>query len=140
MVYIDMNMARAGVVKHPAEWPFCGYNQLLGNRKRFTLINVPALMHLMKINSADELKATYAEWIKNTLDHGNLWWESLWTESVAVGSQEFVKRTAAALGIKSKGKKRLTWAEHGNCARKGRLIGIFLSHKTGIQDQIISNN
>ncbi len=22
MVYIDMNMVRAGVVKHPAEWPF----------------------------------------------------------------------------------------------------------------------
>ena len=22
---IDMNMVRAGVVKHPAEWLFCGY-------------------------------------------------------------------------------------------------------------------
>jgi len=113
MVYIDMNMVRAGVVKHPAEWPCCGYNEILGNRKRFTLINVPALMHLMKINSVDELKATYAEWIKNTLDHGNLWRESLWTESVAVGSQEFVKRTAAALGIRSRGKKLIdlggTW-------------------------------
>jgi putative transposase len=62
-------------------------------------------MHLMKISSADELKATYAELIKNTLDHGNMRRESLWTESVAVGSQEFVKRTAAALGIRSRGKK-----------------------------------
>jgi len=113
MVYIDMNMVRAGIVKHPAEWPFCGYNEILGNRKRFTLINVPALMNLMRINSIDELKATYTEWIKNTLDHGKLWRESLWTESVAVGSQEFVKRTAVALGIRSRGKKLIdlggTW-------------------------------
>ena len=28
MVYIDLNMVRAGVVRHPALWPFNGYNEI----------------------------------------------------------------------------------------------------------------
>ncbi len=28
LVYIDLNMVRAGVVKHPSEWPFGGYNEI----------------------------------------------------------------------------------------------------------------
>ena len=28
MVYIDTNMVRAGVVSHPSEWPFSGYNEI----------------------------------------------------------------------------------------------------------------
>lgn len=28
IVYIDLNMVRAGVVAHPSEWPFCGYNEV----------------------------------------------------------------------------------------------------------------
>ena len=28
MVYVDLNMVRAGVVTHPSEWPFCAYNEI----------------------------------------------------------------------------------------------------------------
>jgi hypothetical protein len=28
MVYIDLNMVRAGGVNHPSEWPFSGYNEI----------------------------------------------------------------------------------------------------------------
>ncbi|MCK5255634.1 MAG: hypothetical protein KAQ81_06395, partial [Deltaproteobacteria bacterium] len=28
LVYIDLNMVRAGVVQHPSEWPFSGYNEI----------------------------------------------------------------------------------------------------------------
>ena len=34
MLYIDMNMARAGVVSHPNEWPFCGYNEIQKPKQR----------------------------------------------------------------------------------------------------------
>ena len=27
LVYIDLNMVRAGVVNHPSEWPFSGYGE-----------------------------------------------------------------------------------------------------------------
>src|SRR4030066_1954060 len=39
MVYIDLNMVRAGVVTHPFEWPFGGYNEILSPRRRYGLIN-----------------------------------------------------------------------------------------------------
>ena len=28
MIYIDLNMVRAGVVDHPSEYEFCGYNEI----------------------------------------------------------------------------------------------------------------
>jgi hypothetical protein len=39
MVYIDTNMVRAGVVSHPSMWPFSGYNQIQGPRKKNILID-----------------------------------------------------------------------------------------------------
>ena len=33
MVYIDLNMVRAGVVKRPEEWTFCGYSEIQNPRK-----------------------------------------------------------------------------------------------------------
>ena len=33
LVYIDLNMVRAGVVKHPADWPFGGYCESSNHRK-----------------------------------------------------------------------------------------------------------
>jgi putative transposase len=28
LVYIDLNMVRAGIVSHPSEWPYGGYNEI----------------------------------------------------------------------------------------------------------------
>lgn len=39
IVYIDMNMVRAGVVSHPSEWEFCGYNEIQEPRQRYSLID-----------------------------------------------------------------------------------------------------
>ena len=32
LVYIDMNMVRTGVVSHPSEWKFCGFNEIQNPR------------------------------------------------------------------------------------------------------------
>jgi len=37
--YIDLNMVRAGVVSHPREWNWTGYEELVGERKRYRLID-----------------------------------------------------------------------------------------------------
>ena len=34
LVYIDLNMVRAGVVHRPSEWPFCGYNEIQKPKKK----------------------------------------------------------------------------------------------------------
>jgi hypothetical protein len=46
MVYMDMNMVRAGVVKHPAEWPLCGYVEIQNPRQRYSLIDFKRLIPL----------------------------------------------------------------------------------------------
>ena len=39
LVYIDLNMVRAGVVRHPSEWPFGGYNEIQEPKRKKILIN-----------------------------------------------------------------------------------------------------
>ena len=40
MVYMGLNMVRAGMVTHPSEWPFSGYNEIQNPRQTysFTLV------------------------------------------------------------------------------------------------------
>ena len=38
MVYVDVNMVRAGVVTHPREWPWCGYQEISGARTRYCIV------------------------------------------------------------------------------------------------------
>ena len=39
MKYVELNMARCGVVKHPGEWAWSGYAELMGCRKRNRLLD-----------------------------------------------------------------------------------------------------
>ena len=38
--YIDLNMVRAGVVAHPEQWAWTGYQELMGQRKRYRLLRI----------------------------------------------------------------------------------------------------
>jgi len=40
ITYIDLNMVRAGVVEHPTQWEFCGYNEIQNPEKEALLILV----------------------------------------------------------------------------------------------------
>ena len=44
MAYIELNMVRAGAVKHPRDWKFCGYNKILDPPRRYGLIDRKALL------------------------------------------------------------------------------------------------
>ncbi len=39
LVYIDLNMVRTGVVKHPAEWEMNGYREIQNRPDRYTIID-----------------------------------------------------------------------------------------------------
>ncbi|MFO7866182.1 MAG: transposase, partial [Candidatus Aminicenantes bacterium] len=104
MIYIDMNMARAGVVKHPGEWPHCGYQELMGTKRRYTLINKERLMLLLHTKESDFQKI-YNEWINEYLGQKHFHKESCWTESIAVGNEDFVEIIKKRLGVKAKGRR-----------------------------------
>jgi REP element-mobilizing transposase RayT len=39
LVYMDLNMVRAGVVSHPSEWNESGFKEIRGPRQRYSLID-----------------------------------------------------------------------------------------------------
>jgi putative transposase len=97
-------MVRAGVVEHPSEWGFCGYNEILAPRQRYTLIDYDGLRSLLNFDSMDDFAAAYRGWIEESLGGGNSLRDGKWTESVAVGSEAFVTATKEALGDKGEGR------------------------------------
>ncbi|MBS3819642.1 transposase [bacterium] len=102
MVYIDLNMVRAGVVNHPAEWKFCGYQEISGLKKRNLLIDKNGLFYYLGLQDPRNLEPFYKAIINEKILQRNLNRESRWTEAIAVGSQEFTERIKEELGIKAR--------------------------------------
>ena len=107
LVYIDLNMVRAGAVKHPADWPFCGYNEIQRPRVRYRIIDHEGLQEAFGCKSIKELKEAHKYWIEESLKAGKNVRERMWTESVAVGCREFVEQTKKQLGSRAIGRKVL---------------------------------
>jgi putative transposase len=74
-------------------------------RQRYSLINYGSLADLLGVKSMGELRRSYREWVEETLAREVGGRESRWTESIAVGSQGFVEKTKAELGIKATGRE-----------------------------------
>ena len=105
LVYIDLNMVRTGVVKHPSEWPFCGYNEIRAPSKRYSLIDRKRLMTLLGIDDSDRLSEVYKDWVGDALDRDDISREAKWTQSIAVGNKYFVEQVKDKLGFKAIGRK-----------------------------------
>ena len=105
IVYIDMNMVRAGVVNHPAEWGDGGYNEIQNPRRKCALIAYGRLRSLLGFPTCEDLVAAHAEWVGQSLTDRGHQRESIWTENIAVGGKEFAESTRRQLGIRAKGRK-----------------------------------
>jgi len=106
MVYVDMNMVRAGVVSHPIEWSFCGYNEIQNPRQRYSLIDYESLINLFGFQSMDELKKTHRGWVEGaieSLSHRER--QPQWSESLAVGNEDYVRDMKEKLGIRALGRE-----------------------------------
>ncbi len=61
LVYLDLNMVRAGVVGHPSEWGrFSGYNEIQKPRKRYSLIDHAQLFALLGKKGIEDLIDSHA--------------------------------------------------------------------------------
>jgi putative transposase len=110
MAYIDLNMVRAGAVKHPAEWDWCSYRELTGERRRYRLVDREALLKLLG-PLADDFHEAYKQEIESAIASNRLLREPWWTESIAAGSKEFVQNIEQAT---RKRKKRIRCEESGD--------------------------
>jgi putative transposase len=100
LVYIDLNMVRAGAVAHPAEWAESGYQELQRRRSRYRVINQRMLCDLLHVRDVDALQQRHADWIAAALARPPLTRDRRWTQSLAVGSLPFLARIAAELGLR----------------------------------------
>lgn len=101
MIYIDLNMVRTGVVQHPREYPFCGYQEISGKRKRYKLIDKPKLSQLLGATLLD-LRIMYEQGISESLKKEGLKREDRWTSALAIGSQDFVEKFKLEIGLKAR--------------------------------------
>lgn len=101
LVYIDLNMVRAGVVDHPRDWPQSGYHEIQCPPERYRIIDRGALCEL--IGAADErLAVVQNEWIEATLARGCIERETQWSEAVAVGRRRFVEEVQGKLDARAR--------------------------------------
>ena len=90
MVYIELNMVRAGVVPHPEQWPWCSYQEGMGRRQRYVLINQQSCLRTLGNPDLKSFQEHYRRLIDETISQDMCRREPGWTESLAVGSKEFV--------------------------------------------------
>jgi len=105
MVYINMNMVRAGVVKHPVNWKESGYYEIQNPKKRYAKIDYATLLKILNIESMDRLQQVQQEWIEDALEINNKKRDGKWTEALAVGNEDFLENIRQQLGIKAKSRR-----------------------------------
>lgn len=106
LTYVDLNMVRAGAVRHPEEWAHGGYHEIQGTRRRNTIIDLKALAEVLEIGSVEALRSAHQEWIAEALSDQVQKREECWSQSLAVGNAEFVRQTRSALGHQGRYRKR----------------------------------
>lgn len=104
LVYIDLNMVRAGVVKHPSQWLFGGYIEIQHPKRKNVLINYDRLIAILGMQSYDAVKRNHKILVDEELAAGRKQREEKWTKSVAVGDKEFVENVKMKLGSIAKGR------------------------------------
>src|SRR6058998_3095460 len=85
-------MVRCGVVKHPSQWNWNGYGELMGHKKRNRLLQVTKLLELLGGVEISEFRRHYEKLILERIEKDCMKREAQWTESLAVGGQEFIAR------------------------------------------------
>ena len=83
VAYIDLNMVRAGVVKHPREWKHSGYREIQKPPSRYGIIDLLELKALFGFADAAQFQETHRQWIEQALTR-NLERENRWSEAIAV--------------------------------------------------------
>jgi putative transposase len=66
-LYIDLNMVRAGVVRHPSEWPFSGYNEIQRPRERYALVDYGGLRNLLNFKEMPDLADACRGWLEEAI-------------------------------------------------------------------------
>jgi putative transposase len=101
LIYIDLNMVRAGVVSHPGEWAHSGYREIQEPPKRYAVIDLEGLAAMCGFTNPRDFQRAHREWLEQAMENGGAPREDRWSEALAVGSLAFVERVKNDLGVKA---------------------------------------
>ena len=101
LLYIDLNMVRAGAVEHPSQWPYGTWPEFFGGRRRYRIVNQATLLNRLEIPDWD----SFARWYKSTLDDmlcrtEQIGRQSFWSSAIAVGDAEWLAKAARRSDMK----------------------------------------
>lgn len=105
LTYIDLNMVRAGAVKHPLQWPHAGYHEIQSPRLRYAIVDSVELARLCGLPTHEALTAAHRQWVEHELQCATMIRNPSWSDAVAVGSKDFIYRVHTELGVRANGKR-----------------------------------
>jgi REP-associated tyrosine transposase len=97
-------MVCAGVVRYLSEWPFGGYNEIQAPRRKNSIIAYKRLRQLSGFPDCGAFESSYRKWVNQAIGNVENKRNSQWTESIAVGSEPFLKRIKTVMGAMAKGR------------------------------------
>lgn len=106
LAYIDLNMVRAGIVQEPGQWQESGFREIQMDRPRSPVIDLRRLAGLVGAPDLNTLRRKHEGALREALEHDGARRDSRWTESLAIGSEEFVENFASALRARREHKDR----------------------------------
>lgn len=99
LVYIDLNMVRAGVVSHPRDWVHGGYREIQQPPKRYRVIDLEKLSALCGFTRITDFQHAHRDWVNTALADQSSAREPRWSDSIAIGSETFVDQVKSELGL-----------------------------------------
>ena len=113
LVYVDLNMVRAGVVDPPSKWKWSGYPEIQEPKIRYRLIDHSKRLKFLNANSHESLANTHRRWVESQLKTG-LERQEHFSRSIAVGSKLFIQKVRKALGAQGIGRRMAKAPEMGH--------------------------
>lgn len=101
LVYIDLNMVRAGVVNHPGQWKESGFCEIREPPKRYAIVDLRAVSELCGFGELADFQRAQRQWVEQALEGAAAVRDDRWSEAIAVGSLAFVEAVKNDLGVKA---------------------------------------
>ena len=100
LFYIDLNMVRTGVVKHPSKWKHCGYHEIIRKRQRYSIINRERLLQVLYMNDFNKFRRWYKRVLDDKIINRELSRQTYWSKAIAVGEPEWLEDVSGKIGLK----------------------------------------
>ena len=99
VVYIDLNMVRAGAVHH--QWNENGFCEIQEPPKRYAIIDLRTLSELCGFEDIEGFQTAHRQSIEEALATEPSLRDARWSEAIAVGGVAFVEKIKGELGSKA---------------------------------------